>query len=32
MIYMKTWDELIQEMDPENQKEIEAIRERAAMV
>lgn len=29
---MKTWDEMIQEMDPENQREIEAVRERAAMV
>jgi transcriptional regulator with XRE-family HTH domain len=32
MIYLNTWDEMIQEMDPENQREIEAIRERAAMV
>ncbi|NOU69597.1 helix-turn-helix domain-containing protein [Paenibacillus sp. LMG 31461] len=29
---MKTWDEMFQEMDPENQSEIEVIRERAAMV
>jgi len=32
MIYLKTWNEMIQEMDPENQREIEAIRERASMV
>lgn len=29
---MRTWDDMIQDMDPESQKEIEVIRERAAMV
>lgn len=29
---MRSWDDMIKDMDPESQKEIEVIRERAALV